>query len=168
MNIRIPLSWIMAMLLGTVLAMSADDPTRTIQGRVVELDDEQGFDQLTLRTSGGELKRFRLGQAGTCAGLVLDGDQVRICPMDSTTVDGARLVKKMKVRRSGAMYTFRNEAGEMNRRWVRTRARDASCGRTPGDRCPRDPRCSLGGGSAGGFRGAGRGPRGGGPRGGGR
>jgi hypothetical protein len=141
--------WILAMVLCSTAAMAIDDQPPAIQGRVVELTDAQGFDHLTILTPRGEMMRFRLGEAGTSRSLLLDGDQVRICPVDGTPVDGARLARGIKVRRTGAWYSYRNRAGDMNQQWVRTRARDGSCGGTPGAGCP------GGGGAAGGSRGGG-------------
>ncbi len=154
------------MVLCSTAAMAIDDQPPAIQGRVVELSDAQGFDHLTILTPRGEMMRFRLGEAGTSRGLLLEGDQVRICPVDGTPVDGARLARGMKVRRTGASYMYRNGAGDMNQQWIRTRARDGSCTGTPGAGCPRDPQCPGGGGGAGGSRG-GRGGNGGGGGGGG-
>ena len=112
--------------------------------------------------------QVRLGKAGTCRGLVLDGDQVRLDLLDGIEKDGIPLARGMRVRRTGASYTFRNGAGEMNQQWTRTRARDGSCGGIPGDGCP-NPKCpgtGSGGGHRGGIGGGGRGG-GGGSRGGG-
>jgi len=162
-SLILPIVLCAIMALCPVTAMAADGQTPTIQGRVMELTSAQGFDQLTILTAQGEMMRFRLGMAGTCRGLVTNGDQVRISLLDETQMGGARLAMGMKVRRTGASHMFRNGAGEMNQQWARTRTRDGSCGRMPGEGCPQSPQCPGDGrGRGGGPRGGGGGQRGGG------
>lgn len=154
MNSRVLKLWVLIMILGSTLALATDDRPPTFQGRVLGMAHVQGFDHLTILTPGGETMRFRLGQAGTCRNFLMDGDQVRIRPTARMPLDGSPLLaRNMKVRRTGASYTFRNSDGEMNQKWRKTRARDGSCGRTPGDGCPRDPQRLSGGERTGGSRG---------------
>jgi hypothetical protein len=143
---------VLIMILGSTMALANQDRPLTFQGRVLGLTDVQGFEHLTILTPRGERMQFRLGEAGTCRGLLLEGDQVRIRPLEGMEQGGISLARKMKIRRTGASYMFRNSAGDMNEQW-RTRAPIGSCGLTPGDGCPRDPQCPLGGGGAGGSRG---------------
>lgn len=170
-SLILPIVLCAIMALCSATAMAADGQTPTVQGRVMELTTAQGFDHLTILTQRGEMMRVRLGIAGSCSGLVTNGDQVRIRLLDETQVSGARLAMGMKVRRTGASYMFRNGAGEMNQQWTRTRNRDGSCGRMPGDGCPQNPQCpGDGSGRGGGSRGGNGGSMGGGggQRGGGR
>lgn len=168
MNIRRAALLIPLMVLCTTMVPAALALPGTISGEVLEIQDDLGFDQLTILTLGGESMRVHLGEAGSCRGLVAAGDQVRICLMDGMLASGARQAMSMKVRRTGASYMFRNGAGQMNKQWARSRARDGSCGRIPGERCPSNPQCpggGIGGGMGGGPSGGGGG---GGQRGGGR
>jgi hypothetical protein len=174
MKMRSTVFLVMPILLCTMSVMAGDSQPPRVQGRVVELTDARGFDQLTILTTGGERMQVRLGEAGTCRGLVSSGDQVRLRLVVEKSVDGASLAMGMKVRRTGASYRFRNGAGDMNQQWTQTRARDGSCGGTPGDGC-QNPKCpgagsgGQGGGQrgGGGSRGGGSGGGGGGARGGG-
>lgn len=160
MKTRTAALWILTLAICAATAMAGDSQAPSIQGRVVELTDAQGFDQLTILTTGGQRMQVRLGEAGTCRGLVLDGDQVRLDLLDGMEKDGIPLARGMRVRRTGASYMFRNRAGDMNQQWTRTRARDGSCGGVPGDGI-QNPKCP-GTGSGGGQRGGNGGSRGGG------
>lgn len=158
MKMKCTVLWALPILLCTMSVMAGDSQPPRVQGRVVELTDARGFDQLTILTTSGERMQVRLGQTGTCSNLVISGDRVRLRLLDEKTEDGASLAMGMKVRRTGAFYRFRNGAGDMNQQWSQTRARDGSCGGTPGDGC-QNPKCP--GDGSGGQRGRG-GSRGGG------
>ena len=115
-------------------AMAQEGEPTDVKGEVVQVQIQQRqqtgnhgeFDHLMIQTREGAQMRVRLGEGGSCEGMVAEGDQVRLRLMAGGPVDGAFQARNMKVRRTGESYQFRNEAGDLVRVRTRTRSQDGT------------------------------------------
>ena len=131
MKRRLPVWIVILMVAGAITAIAADGEPVDVKGEVVQLQLQQRqqlqaageFDHVMIQARNGEQMRVRLGAAGSTAGMVVEGDQVRLRLMAGGPVDGAYQARTMRVRRTGETCEFRNEAGEMLQTRIRTRTR---------------------------------------------
>ncbi|MBD3868391.1 MAG: hypothetical protein IFK94_09725 [Acidobacteria bacterium] len=115
-------------------AMAQEGEPTEVKGEVIQVQLQQRlqtgnqgeFDHLMIQTREGVQMRVRLGEGGSCEGMVAEGDQVRLRLMAGGPVDGAYQARTMKVRRTGESYQFRNEAGDMVQIRAQTRAQDGT------------------------------------------
>lgn len=160
MNRYAPAAMILLLVLTGTVGLALDDRDTAVKGRVIELAEVDGFDQLTIARNDGSRMAIRLGRAGTCSNAVTAGDRVRIRLAGDCPAGGVPQARGMRVRRTGASYEFRNGTASMTGQRNQDRLRDGSCTGAGGRGSGRGD----GGGGGGGARGGG----GGGSRGGGR
>jgi hypothetical protein len=116
--------------LGVQAPAAHDDAPGVVEGEVVRLMQQtsnQGeLDALQIRTRQGESMQLLLGEAGSSAGRVQEGDRIR-ARLSNAEPDGeAYRVRSMKVRRTGERLQYRDAAGEMLQTQARDRFRDGT------------------------------------------
>ena len=161
--------WILS---ATFPALANQDET-TVKGEVIQVQqrvrtaNDGEFDQLRVRTQQGEEMQLRMGKAESCPGCVQVGDQIRARVRGGAEGQAAQ-VQSMKVRRDGAMRSYRFQNGELAQGQSRMQARDGSgAGKNNREQWQRgssgNGNCrGNGGGSRGSGAGGSRGSRGGG------